>query len=118
MSRNPFYKRYPKLFFFLIAAGAAALLMYFAWGKLPLYPCWLICLSVVTFLFYGYDKAQSETYGAWRIPEAVLHMLSLMGGFVGAFIGRRVFRHKTQKIEFICVIILSFCLHIALFLYF
>ena len=118
MSKNPFYKRHPELFFSFIAAGITVLLMYFTWGKLSFYPCWLICLSVVTFLFYGYDKIQSEIYGAWRIPETVLHLLSLIGGFIGAFIGRRFFRHKTQKICFSYVIALSVLLHTALFLYF
>ena len=105
-------------FFLLIAAGITACLLYLAWGKLPLYPCWLICLSVVTFIFYGYDKYQSGKDGAWRVPEATLHLLSLAGGFIGAFLGRRFYRHKTQKIVFIIVIILSALLHIALFLYF
>ena len=105
-------------FFLLIAAGITAFLLYFAGRKLPLYPCLLVCLSVVTFLFYGYDKHQSEKDGAWRVPEAVLHLLSLAGGFVGAFLGRRFYRHKTQKIAFIIVIVLSALLHIALSLYF
>ena len=110
--------RHPALFFLLIAAGIVAFLFYFAYGRMPFYPCWLFCLSVVAFLFYGYDKHQSEKEGAWRVPEVVLHLLSLAGGFVGAFLGRRYYRHKTQKIVFILVIILSALLHIALFLYF
>ena len=118
MSRTPFKRRHPVLFFLLIAAGITACLLYFAWGRLPLYPCWLLCLSVVTFLFYGYDKHQSEKDGAWRVPEATLHLLSLLGGFIGAFLGRRFYRHKTQKLIFIIVIVLSALLHIALFLYF
>ena len=118
MSRTPFKRRHPVFFFLLIAAGITAFLLYFAGRKLPLYPCWLLCLSVVTFFFYGYDKHQSEKDGAWRVPEAVLHLLSLTGGFIGAFLGRRFYRHKTQKIAFIIVIVLSALLHIALSLYF
>ena len=116
--RASFKVRHPALFFLLIAAGIVAFLFYFAYGRLPFYPCWLFCLSVVAFLFYGYDKHQSAKEGAWRVPEIVLHLLSLAGGFVGAFLGRRYYRHKTQKIVFILVIILSALLHIALFLYF
>ncbi len=56
---------------------------------------------------YGYDKHQSEKEGAWRVPEAVLHLLSLAGGFIGAFLGWSFYRHKTQKIAFIFVIVLS-----------
>ena len=116
--RAPFKKTHPVSFFLIIAAGITAFLLYFAYGRLPLYPCWLFCVSIVTFIFYGYDKHQSGKDGAWRVPEAVLHLLSLAGGFVGAFLGRRYFRHKTQKITFIIVIVLSILLHIALFLYF
>ena len=118
MKRASFKVRHPVLFFLLIAAGLAAFLFYFAYGRLPLYPCWILCLSVVTFLFYGYDKHQSMKDGAWRVPEAALHLLSLAGGFIGAFLGRRYYRHKTQKIAFIIVIVLSALIHIGLFLYF
>ena len=104
-------------FFLIVAAVITAFLLYFVFGRLPLYPCWLLCLSIVSFLFYGYDKHQSEKDGAWRVPEAVLHLLSLAGGFIGAFLGRRFYRHKTQKLIFIIVIILSALLHIASFLY-
>ena len=117
MSRTPFKKRHPVFFFLIVAAVIMAFLLYFAFGRLPLYPCWLLCLSVVTLILYGYDKHQSEKDGAWRVPEAVLHLLSLAGGFIGAFLGRRFYRHKTQKLIFIIVIILSALLHIASFLY-
>lgn len=112
-----FKRRYPTLFFLLIAAGVVALLFYLNSGRLPLYPCWLLCLSVVTFFFYGYDKRQSMKEGAWRVPEAALHLLSLAGGFAGAFLGRRYYRHKTQKTAFIIVIILSALLYLGVWGY-
>jgi uncharacterized membrane protein YsdA (DUF1294 family) len=56
---------------------------------------WLIALGVVAFVFYGLDKALSKT-GARRVPELVLHLLALAGGFVGALLGMLVFRHKSN----------------------
>ena len=32
-----------------------------------------------------------------RIPERTLHLLELLGGVIGSWIGQRVFRHKTQQ---------------------
>jgi uncharacterized membrane protein YsdA (DUF1294 family) len=56
---------------------------------------WLIAGSAVTFVIYGLDKAFSKT-GAPRVPEIILHLLALAGGFVGALLGMLVFRHKSN----------------------
>ena len=60
---------------------------------------WLLAWSVTAFVFYGYDKMQAKRSG-WRIPEVVLHGLSLVGGFTGAILGMIVFHHKTSKNQF------------------
>ena len=65
---------------------------------------WLASWSVTAFLFYGFDKGQAKRDG-WRVPEVVLHGLSLVGGFVGAFLGMRIFHHKTKKSQFLAVMI-------------
>jgi uncharacterized membrane protein YsdA (DUF1294 family) len=56
-------------------------------------------LSLVTFISYGIDKSAARK-GARRTPEAELHVLSLLGGWPGALIAQRVFRHKTRKQPF------------------
>lgn len=56
---------------------------------------WLIAVSVVTFVFYAYDKISAKA-GMGRIPEMLLHLLSLAGGFAGALLGMLVFRHKSN----------------------
>jgi uncharacterized membrane protein YsdA (DUF1294 family) len=58
-----------------------------------------VVLSVVTFVAYGLDKSAAEK-GRWRTPESTLHLLSLAGGWPGALVGQRVFRHKTRKQPF------------------
>ena len=59
---------------------------------------WLV-LSVTTFLVYRSDKRRAENREA-RVPEMTLHLLSLLGGWPGAFLAQRVFRHKTAKASF------------------
>jgi uncharacterized membrane protein YsdA (DUF1294 family) len=56
-------------------------------------------LSMVAFAMYGVDKAAARQ-GMRRIPEITLHLVSLGGGWPGALLGQRVFRHKTVKQPF------------------
>jgi uncharacterized membrane protein YsdA (DUF1294 family) len=55
--------------------------------------------SSLAFVAYGIDKA-AAIGGAWRIPEAFLHLLGLVGGWPGALIAQRIFRHKSRKASF------------------
>ena len=52
----------------------------------------LLCL-----LPTGRKKAKQ---GSWRIPEATLLILALIGGSIGALLGMKVWRHKTQHKKF------------------
>ena len=61
---------------------------------------------MVTFLFYGLDK-RAATRGGWRTSEARLHLFELLGGWPGALLAQRVFRHKTRKAEFQVVFYLA-----------
>ena len=80
------------------------------------YLLWLLSTSIVTFLLYGYDKMQSQRAGG-RVPEVIFHGLALTGGFIGALVGRSVFRHKTQKPIFLSIIILATLMHVAAYFY-
>ena len=80
---------------------------------LPLYVVWLITLSAITFFWYGFDKEQSKREGS-RVPEIVLQLLTLAGGFPGGWLGRFVFHHKTRHNSFLVILILSTILHIGL----
>ena len=60
---------------------------------------YLIAISVVTFLAFGIDKWKART-GRWRISEATLLSLALIGGAAGAWIGMTVFHHKTLHKKF------------------
>ena len=78
-----------------------------------LYLIWLAVASGITFLLYGFDKAQSKM-GGWRVPEVVLHSLALAGGFPGGWAGRSIFRHKTKKGFFVFVLVVSTAIHLGL----
>jgi uncharacterized membrane protein YsdA (DUF1294 family) len=58
-------------------------------------------LALSTFAFFAYrsDKRRAEA-GEWRIPESTLHFMELIGGWPGAFLAQRRFRHKTSKTPF------------------
>jgi uncharacterized membrane protein YsdA (DUF1294 family) len=53
----------------------------------------------VAFLMYGADKSAAKQ-GRWRTSESTLHTIALVGGWPGALVARRVFRHKTTKQPF------------------
>ena len=71
---------------------------------------WLAAINLTAFGYYGYDKACARR-SARRVPEVVLHGLSLVGGSLGAFAAMRLFRHKTIKgrfqFLFWCIVVLQ-----------
>lgn len=60
---------------------------------------YLAIVNVVAFFAYGIDKWKAQR-NRWRIPESVLLGLAAVGGSVGAWLGMRVWRHKTQHKKF------------------
>lgn len=60
---------------------------------------WYAALGVITYLMYVKDKAAAQS-GEWRTPESTLHLLSALGGWVGAMVAQTYLRHKSQKPEF------------------
>ena len=59
----------------------------------------LIVLNIVTFLVYGIDKWKAKQ-GSWRISEATLLILAVIGGSIGALLGMKVWHHKTMHKKF------------------
>ncbi len=75
--------------------------------------------SGVAFLMYGADKSAAEQ-GRWRTSESTLHSIALMGGWPGALVARRVFRHKTTKQPFRTIFwftVIANCVALAWFVY-
>jgi uncharacterized membrane protein YsdA (DUF1294 family)/cold shock CspA family protein len=62
-------------------------------------PAVMTTASVVAWHCYRSDKRRAEL-GQWRIPEAQLHLVELCGGWPGALLAQRRFRHKMWKLGF------------------
>ena len=60
---------------------------------------YLIVINILTFAVYGIDKWKARQ-GSWRISEATLLMLAVIGGTIGALLGMQVWRHKTMHLKF------------------
>ncbi len=73
---------------------------------------YLLGINGITFVQYGWDKRQAKKQ-RHRIPEKRLHILALIGGTIGAFLGQLTFRHKTKKKRFQVVFIGTVVLQLA-----
>ena len=60
---------------------------------------WHALASALAVVVYGLDKRRARL-GRRRIPERVLHAVELAGGWPGALIAARWFRHKTRKVGY------------------
>ena len=60
---------------------------------------YLITINVVTFFLYGMDKWKAKR-SKWRISEATLLGLAVIGGSIGAWLGMKVWHHKTMHKKF------------------
>ncbi len=60
---------------------------------------YLIAINVITFLVYGIDKWKAKR-SKWRIPEATLLGLAVIGGSIGAWLGMKAWHHKTMHKKF------------------
>ncbi|MFO1488444.1 MAG: DUF1294 domain-containing protein [Verrucomicrobiota bacterium] len=71
-------------------------------ASLPWVAGWLLGMNLLTYGTYALDKSRAER-GGWRIPEAQLHLLELLGGWPGAFLAQQRLRHKCSKPRFLMV---------------
>lgn len=60
---------------------------------------YLLGINVLAFIIYGIDKYKARK-AKWRISEATLLLLAVAGGSVGAWMGMRVWHHKTLHKKF------------------
>ncbi len=61
--------------------------------------CYLLAINAVTFIVYGIDKYKAKK-AKWRISEATLLLLAVLGGSVGAWVGMKVWHRKTMHKKF------------------
>lgn len=72
----------------------------------------VVVMSVVCFIAYGLDKRQAVN-GGRRVSERTLHLMAFLGGWPGALMAQRHFRHKTQKVPFRIVFWIVVVLHVG-----
>lgn len=60
---------------------------------------YLLVINLMAFCAMWWDKRRAQK-GEWRISEAGLFTLVLLGGGIGGIAGMYIFRHKTKKLRF------------------
>ena len=60
---------------------------------------YLLAVNIATFFLYGIDKYKAKK-GRWRISEATLLLMAVIGGSIGAWAGMRLWHHKTMHKKF------------------
>ena len=77
---------------------------------------YLLAVNIATFFLYGIDKYKARK-GRWRISEATLLTMAVIGGSIGAWAGMRLWHHKTMHKKFKYGIPLIIIMQIALVAY-
>lgn len=76
---------------------------------------YLLIINIIAFVTMWSDKQKAKKK-AWRIPEATLFMLAIIGGSIGSIAGMYTFRHKTKHVKFVVFMPLILAVQIILVL--
>ena len=76
---------------------------------------YFIVINIAGFASMGIDKRKAQR-SAYRIPEATLFTIAIMGGSIGSIIGMYLFRHKTKHWYFVFGMPIILILQLALLL--
>ena len=60
---------------------------------------YFVSVNLIGFAFMGIDKYKAKKR-AFRIPEATLFIVAIIGGSIGSILGMYAFRHKTRHRRF------------------
>ena len=77
---------------------------------------YVIRVNIVGFAEMGIDKRKAKR-GAFRIPEANLFLIALIGGSIGCITGMYTFRHKTKHKSFVIGMPVILLVQLAAILY-
>lgn len=61
---------------------------------------YFLIMNIVGYVSMGLDKSKAKRR-AWRIPEATLFSIAILGGSIGSLFGMFHFRHKTKHWYFV-----------------
>ena len=77
---------------------------------------YLLAINAVAFIVYGIDKYKAKK-AKWRISEATLLLMAVIGGSIGAWVGMRIWHHKTMHKKFKYGIPIIIIMQVALAVY-
>ena len=77
---------------------------------------YLLAINALSFILFGLDKYKAKK-GKWRISEAMLLMMAVIGGSIGAWGGMRLWHHKTMHKKFKYGIPAIFIMQVCLVVY-
>ncbi len=77
---------------------------------------YIAAVNLIGFLLMGIDKHKAKKH-AFRIPEATLFTVALIGGSIGSIVGMYFFRHKTRHWYFVYGMPTILILQIALVMF-
>lgn len=69
-------------------------------GVISYITLYLVTVNLTGLIAMGVDKLRAKKR-AWRIPEATLFVIALIGGSLGTTIGMHLFHHKTRHWYFV-----------------
>jgi len=81
---------------------------------MKIFNIYFLIISFITFFLMYIDKQKAINH-EWRIPEATLITLSLIGGSIGTYLGMYTFRHKTKHPKFTIGVPICIMLNILLY---
>ncbi len=61
---------------------------------------YLVAVNFLGLILMGVDKSRAKRR-KWRIPEATLFLVAVIGGALGSTAGMYIFRHKTKHWYFV-----------------
>ena len=78
---------------------------------------YLFAINIVSFFLYGIDKYKAKK-NKWRISEASLLLMAVIGGSIGAWVGMRIWHLKTmhKKFKYGIPVIIIFQVALAVYL--
>ena len=84
---------------------------------ITLLTAYFVIMNIIGFALMGIDKYKAKKR-AFRIPEATLFIVAIIGGSIGSILGMHIFRHKTRHWYFVygmpVILVLQIILVVAL----
>ena len=68
-------------------------------NTITLFLLYIALINILTFFIYGIDKLKAKK-SKWRVSENTLIGMAIIGGSIGAWLGMKIWHHKTLHKKF------------------